>query len=656
MTSPTLEEARIQIASATQLLRSNPKQALELAKMVLGIDTLSSHHDIEIEALLIVSRAYINMGRYQDVDAVANEAREIAIQSANPILEARALNELGISCYVRHDFAGAVQLYELAELILRTNPDSVTLKNIKLNKANALLRAHHFNQASIYYEEALELAVVQNDKLSQGKVIMGLMELNNLVSKNPVTGYELAKRAVQIYTELNDRIGLQKSNQNLGHYAARIGRYDEAIDAYQLSLELAKEFNEPSALYGSYHGLIHVLLEIGEVEAASAVLLSMNEISDDRVSPDRHLYSVLSICEVLEAEGNYDECANTLIEYRSAVNSGGVGTFTRDHLNLLARALFAGRRFPEAASAFRELYHSLRSSDDPYAEEAVRQLKAKFQALEASSAAEIHRIKEVELKDAVHKKNVLVRENQTFVSLLAHELKSPLQTIRAIAGLMQLEESLSKSEIDEYSRDLKAVSNKMFDLVTRVLDSVRGVTNQVQKTVNARTVWEYVIGQSKYKAELKMISVVHTFDSDEYPIQATEQSLITILDNVLSNAIKYSPSHSTIHLAISKIQRGDNNVVQAVISDQGPGIPFQVRENLFKPFSNVTSQNDLREDSTGLGLHLAKREAEMLQGRLEYQESSEPGALFIIELPLWSAATELPTVYTPDYSSTPHQY
>jgi len=632
-------------------LRSDPMAALIIVQDLLAIDAFTQSPELKIEALLIVSRAYINMGRYSEAETVAHESNRLAVEGAFPILEARALNELGILRFVDKNYANAVQHYDVAEHILVSIPDKHVLRNVKLNKANALSRLHHFNQAATNYEEALKLAEEFNDELTQGKILMGLVELNSGAYRNPLTCYELSKKAVRIFENLNDEIGMQKSNQNLGYYGTQCGKFDEAIDAYQISINLASKFNEPSALYGSHYGLIHVLIEIDELEAASVVFEKMMANGDTRDSSDRRLYTILSKTELLSAQGNHNLAADELRQFRRDADREKSELFTLQHLEMLAKSLYAAHRYAEAATSYKELFASVKASDDVYADDAIQNLQERLRTVESKATSEIHRIKDVELKDAVDKKNTLLRENQTFVSLLAHELKSPLQTIRAIAGLMNLEESLKKEEIAEYAEDLKVISNKMFDLVTRVLDSVRGTSSLIEKTINARTVWDYVIQQSKYKAEYKGILLQTTFDAEEYPVQASEQSLITILDNVLSNAIKYSPENTQILVTVSTIEAKEQRLVRIVVSDQGPGIPHIHREKLFRPFTTLVAHAELRDDSTGLGLHLAKRDVEALNGKIECNESDDPGASFVIELPLWIPSESCNTIVASKFSS-----
>ena len=103
-----------------------------------------------------------------------------------------------------------------------------------------------------------------------------------------------------------------------------------------------------------------------------------------------------------------------------------------------------------------------------------------------------------------------------------------------------------------------------------------------------------------------------------------------VLQNLISNAIKYAPPDSEV--AITTGRRGKFGAI--AVHDRGPGIGAQDRENLFKRYVRLSSQPTGGESATGLGLALAKQRARTMGGDLWYEDRSGGGASFVFELAL----------------------
>jgi signal transduction histidine kinase len=105
---------------------------------------------------------------------------------------------------------------------------------------------------------------------------------------------------------------------------------------------------------------------------------------------------------------------------------------------------------------------------------------------------------------------------------------------------------------------------------------------------------------------------------------------IQVMSNLLSNAAKYSPQGGAVRIQTE--QRGDH--VRVSVGDDGPGIPESFHEHIFEKFSQADASSTREKGGTGLGLHIAKRFVEHMQGRIGFDSEAGRGSTFWIELPV----------------------
>ena len=131
----------------------------------------------------------------------------------------------------------------------------------------------------------------------------------------------------------------------------------------------------------------------------------------------------------------------------------------------------------------------------------------------------------------------------------------------------------------------------------------------------------------KEAAKDKNIELILYKDSNRHYIRADKSSFIQILDNVFSNAIKFSPKNSKVTIGI-KNHQGNTRIE---VTDQGPGVSPEEMPRLFARFQKLSAQPTAGESSTGLGLYISKRLTEEMGGKIWCESPKGKGATFIIE-------------------------
>jgi len=106
------------------------------------------------------------------------------------------------------------------------------------------------------------------------------------------------------------------------------------------------------------------------------------------------------------------------------------------------------------------------------------------------------------------------------------------------------------------------------------------------------------------------------------------------MDNLISNAIKYSPFEKSVFVSVNS----GLDLVTFTVRDEGPGIPEQDRIRLFKKFARLSTEPTGGEHSSGLGLSIVKKLVESMNGCVYYRDNATGGACFVVELPAFTSA------------------
>ena len=118
-------------------------------------------------------------------------------------------------------------------------------------------------------------------------------------------------------------------------------------------------------------------------------------------------------------------------------------------------------------------------------------------------------------------------------------------------------------------------------------------------------------------------------NSDTYLAVVDVKKLLQILDNLISNAIKYSPCGKNVYVRLKQLDQG----VRCEIQDEGPGLNKTDRDKLFRKFVRLTPQPTAQEHSTGVGLYIVKLLVTAMQGKVWCETQLGKGSKFIVELP-----------------------
>ncbi|UOK38678.1 CHASE2 and HATPase_c domain-containing protein [Pseudomonas palleroniana] len=214
------------------------------------------------------------------------------------------------------------------------------------------------------------------------------------------------------------------------------------------------------------------------------------------------------------------------------------------------------------------------------------------------------------------------QHRETMLRFLSHDLRAPHSAILALLDVHNSESPVF-AQIEQQVKRALSLTESFVQLAKAEADGY-----QFQPTLFAMLVMD-AFDQVALLAQLKGIHLVHDLDEADEAMVSADQSLLTrALFNVLENAIKYSPSGTTVRLSHSSGQ----GVLECRISDQGPGIAPEDLPELFNQYRRFDSAQG--SEGLGLGLTMVKAVIERHGGRIRCESELEKGSTFILSLPL----------------------
>ncbi|MBA7606775.1 Adaptive-response sensory-kinase SasA [subsurface metagenome] len=225
----------------------------------------------------------------------------------------------------------------------------------------------------------------------------------------------------------------------------------------------------------------------------------------------------------------------------------------------------------------------------------------------------------------------LVRTKTQFMLQASHELISPLNTIQSIARtiLQGYMGELSEKQREMISRiDIR--SQILSEIVSDLLTLARGrviLPTIKLKRVNMNRIVQETVKFFETKSREKSLDM-ELLTIGEAPVNGSEEGLRSIVTNLISNAIKYTPEGGKVTLRLFENQ----SAVVFEISDTGIGIPEDEQERLFSEFFRASNARTLSETGTGLGMAIVKATVEQHGGSVEVESEQGKGATFRVHL------------------------
>lgn len=234
-----------------------------------------------------------------------------------------------------------------------------------------------------------------------------------------------------------------------------------------------------------------------------------------------------------------------------------------------------------------------------------------------------------------HDLSELNHEKDTLMNIVAHDLKAPLNRINGLSNLVEVEGGLS-SEQEKYLGLIKDSTRSGLDLIVDLLDvnSLEVNREPSYSNFNLSAFLRDRVGSFSHYASIKEIEI-NLIERNIDDISLDREYLARILDNLISNAVKFSPRNSLILISAEKT----HGYFVIEVKDHGPGFSPDDKRHLYQKFKKLSARPTAGESSNGLGLAIVKILVDRLDGVIELNSTPGLGSEFTIRFPVVKEVT-----------------
>ncbi|MCB9805740.1 HAMP domain-containing histidine kinase [Candidatus Nomurabacteria bacterium] len=271
-------------------------------------------------------------------------------------------------------------------------------------------------------------------------------------------------------------------------------------------------------------------------------------------------------------------------------------------------------------------------------EELEKQVKQKTTELEELNESLEERVNQRtrELQKAYQELKELDKKKSDFISVAAHQIRTPLSGIKWILNMLleDGEDNHLSTEQKDFLNKANEANEKLLLIVNDMLDTDLVATGKAVydfKQTDCIAIIQQVVSDLTPQANIKNIKLTSNDKSNKNGIiEADAKRIKTVIQNLMDNAIKYSPNESEVKIETDKTF--DNFIIKVI--DQGIGIPEDQKVDIFKRF--FRAQNSIRTHANGSGLGLFIAQSVILEhhGRIDFESTENKGTTFTIILPL----------------------
>lgn len=236
----------------------------------------------------------------------------------------------------------------------------------------------------------------------------------------------------------------------------------------------------------------------------------------------------------------------------------------------------------------------------------------------------------------------LLNEMKTeFLGIAAHDLKNPLTIIMTYAELLSIDPNSRPTTVD-MAQAIFTSAKRMLGIISSLLDTAALEGKKLklkQEPASLRSLAQFVIDDNRTHAAAKRITIHFEADPNlDWTAEIDEARIQTVFDNLVSNALKYSPQGKEVWIWLEK---REEHIVFSV-RDEGPGLSPEDQAKLFVKYQRLSAKPTGGESSTGLGLAIVKELIDLHGGKTWVESTLSHGATFRVELPIKLQPSEPP--------------
>ena len=664
----------------TYTMRRNPVAALKYVSQLDSLAELNNWGRVKVFATLNRGASFHYRGLIDEAEKYYKRSNALADSLGLNSKRISGLQNLGVIEMDRGNYEEAHNFLDEAGKIARSKNDSSSISDIMINKGMTYYNQENFPRALALFHDALEIKLNSDDIVGVAGLYnnIGMVHRSRQDDKKAADYYA---KALEIWQERGDLQGIGMTTNNLGVAKAELGKNREAISYFSKSLEIAKRMNYGRGVADNTRNIGRAYFRLGKLDSAmvyqkralkmarqsgqpqivAPILVDMAQIHVEWKNYDQAMadarealklneqVQLMSIrqtanramYEIYNARGNSDEAlthykkyiaARDSIQseknYRKVVQLEYQYNLNRERQKLQAEKEKQSIAY-EARIAREELVNNI------YLVALIAGLIVigfifRSYRIKQKANEEIRKKKEQiekqadELKEAYEKLQQLDDFKEGMANMLVHDLKNPLSQIihasRKNGG--------SAPQLDR----IQQAGHQMLNLVMNILDVYKYENASMELNHQPHAISklaENAVERVNQQAEAKNLQI-EMLIPESATVNVDKDIVERVFENLLTNAIKYSPTGETITVAAERQEDG----LKVSVRDRGEGIPKEQQEKVFNRFEQMVARELGETRSTGLGLSFCKLAVEAHGSSIGINSEPGEGTTFFFYLPL----------------------
>ncbi len=522
---------------------------------------------------------------------------------------------------MQNDIAKALEMATKALIIRESLHDERGQISSYQEVAKLYAKKEAYDTAYAYFDRARTISERIDDKISSAEINLNQAEVyfHQQFFKNALF---YCYRALATANQAENKSLLSDIYLVLGKIYASIGQPDKAIDYLQKVIQYAEKAGNLEAQRDACFYLSQLFEAAGQYQKALAyheqyVLMKDSLHNAEKAKNIERLEARL---ELEKKENAYTllkatESQNQIIIREEKAKSMALSIIVALVLSLACLLWLTNTRIKKKNSLL-----------------ALQKVKIEAQSIEINSQNK----KIQEQNEALQKRNrelaELNKEKDNLMSVVAHDLKSPLNSISSLVDLSEMVGHLS-DEQEKYLSLIKKASAGGIGLIHDLLDTHVFENEKIvhNSQIELNSFLKNKISSQQPDADLKHIAIHHLHSEYKLFITTDALYLSRILDNLISNAIKYSEVGTNIFISA---RQTPDHFINISVKDEGQGFSTEDKKHLFKKFHRLSARPTSGEISHGLGLSIIKGLTDKLGGEIQLISEKGEGSEFIIKLPI----------------------
>jgi signal transduction histidine kinase len=551
---------------------------------------------------------------------------------------AASLRYLGQIDYKTGSTKEGLKKYYRALEIQTKHKNEFEIAHLHSNIATMFKEIAEYGKAFEHYQKSISIFKKLNDKEAVIKTYDNLAVVHLKLQNFD----EALKIRMNVLKDIDSIKNIRTKMTLLANIALILNfmkRYDESLEYYDQAIAISNKLNDVNTHARLLNNIAAMKREQGETVNALEAFQEASEIFLKQNDYSNYANAVMNIGNIHKEEGRHKKAE----EFYKIVEDISVKNEYTDKLRNLyynLGDLHAHMNSHKTALEYFRKYMELQNKiyvDNVKAQ--LEHLETVHQIDNLQAEAEFAKQKNMELtainnqlEDKNDQLNILLSEKNEFISIATHDLRNPLNNVIGLSQLLKEDnEKILDSESLENLDYVIESSTQMLEIIENILSDrslSSGTINPNFKNIDINEVIEEIINLYHFKSEQKRIALIYNKPDELIILYMDSFILHQILDNILSNAIKFSPFDKKIEVTLAS----NEHHISISIKDEGPGFSKEDKEKVFIKYSKLSARPTGGESSSGLGLSIVKKLCDVINADISLNSEEGKGAEFILTI------------------------